>query len=111
QFANLLSLLRNSGFKMVATELKASHDKDTVLMAERGGETYAVTLDSELRPREIVYAAGGLDKGAKVTYSGYTSVGGSRYPKQMRVEIPGASDGSFTVQFDSVELASADAEL
>jgi hypothetical protein len=103
QLTETLRRLRSPSFKIAATELIPSHGEDVVLAAQGGSERYLISLDTDHRPREVLFESGGLDKGLKVLYSDYAPAGPAFYPKRMQVQRPDSTNG-IEVKFDTVEL-------
>ena len=110
QLTETLKHLQSPGFRITASELSSIRGGDVVLKAESGSERYAIRLDADIRPREILLELGGLDQGTKLLYSDYMQLGSAFYPKTMQVQRPGAASNGIEVRFDTVELNPLDAK-
>jgi hypothetical protein len=103
QLSEVVRRLQSSSFKIRSTEIQRSTHDDT-LRASNGGETYRITLDSHLLPREIVLESGGFDEGIRLQYSDYTQAGSEFIPRRFEAEFRGSTADGFHVHFDRVEV-------
>ena len=104
QISRTIGMLREGGFKIVATTLDIKSGEDTVLKAEGGGQVYRITLGADMRPREILLESGGLEQGLRVQYSDYAERSGAAYPLQMEIQYAGAEHHGVAVKLRSIEL-------
>jgi hypothetical protein len=108
QLPRTFERLQNPGFAIVATDLKPGRSDGTILRAERGGESYSIRFDANLRPQEISMEAGGFDRGTKILYADYEQEGPAYFPKELQVQRAGSTTNGFKIQFDHVQLCPAD---
>lgn len=102
QLSEVLRRLQSTSFRIISEELTPF--QSVTLHAEGGSESYAITLGADIRPREIVEEAGGLDKGLRIRYSDYAKQGSAFYPMMMEVILPDTKKHGLEMRFSKIEL-------
>jgi hypothetical protein len=103
--AETIGRLKSASFRISTQQLRPVLGEAVVLRAVGGVESYSITLDSDLRPIQIVLESEGLNNGMKVLYLDYIQQEHSFYPKRTEILLPDAPAHGLEVRFDEFALS------
>ncbi|HLI83983.1 MAG TPA: hypothetical protein VKV17_08695 [Bryobacteraceae bacterium] len=94
QFAALADRWFSGKMKPTARSANIPASGEQTLRLEDSTEAYNVTLDAQFLPTLVVLESkSGLDSGLRVTFSDYTKVGDSQYPKTTEIKLANSKQG------------------
>jgi len=104
QIGAVIDRLAKGRISLVADRVPAVSGEPVVLRSDGSPDSYVITLESELRPREILTESAGLNSALRILYSDYAEHSKGLYPKSTQIVLPSAPRRGVEARFDKIEF-------
>jgi hypothetical protein len=99
-----------NGGKVLSSKLQYADGEEVTLRVSGDAGPLALSLDSDLRPKEIHQESVGLHAGLRFLYAGYEGEGEHCLPRRLQIIEPGTEAKGIEVRFDQLEEESPKAQ-